>query len=74
MTALREFTKVKNHVLSIQLPESFDYEDVEVIIIPRVDTDDLSHLNDEIEKCMNSSISPKTHEEIFAELKSKYAN
>ena len=36
--------------------------------------DDWSHLESEIDKGMNSPMSPKTHEEIFAELKRKYAS
>lgn len=74
MTAIREFAKVNNHVLNIKLPDYFDYEDVEVVIMPRIDKDDLSHLNSEIEIGMKSNISNKTHDEIFAELKAKYAN
>ncbi len=74
MTAIREFAKVNNHMLNIKLPDYFDYEDVEVLIMPRIDKDDLSHLNDEIEIGMKSAISDKTHDEIFAEIKAKYAN
>ena len=42
--------------------------------MPRIDKDDLSHLNDEIEIGMKSEISDKSHDEIFAEIKAKYAN
>ncbi len=35
MTAIREFAKVKNHQLHIELPEGFDYDEVEVIVMPR---------------------------------------
>jgi hypothetical protein len=34
MTALREFMKVKNHTLNIKLPDDFNYENVEVVIMP----------------------------------------
>jgi hypothetical protein len=34
MTAIREFLKVKDHKLQIDLPEDFDYENVEVVIMP----------------------------------------
>jgi len=34
MTALREFIKVKNHKLEIELPKGFNYENVEVLIMP----------------------------------------
>lgn len=72
MTAIREFVKVENGMLNIQLPKYFNYEEVEVLIIPKVDKDDLSILDEEIEKGMNSPISPKSHDEIFDELKAKY--
>ena len=39
MTALREFIKVKNHEVNIQLPNDFDYEEVEVIIMPKKEDD-----------------------------------
>jgi len=34
--------------------------------------DDLSHLEQEIEKGLNSKLSSKSHKEIFQDLKSKY--
>ena len=37
MTAIREFAKVKNHMLNIKLPDYFDFEDVEVVIMLRFD-------------------------------------
>ena len=39
MTALREFIKVKNHEINIQLPNDFNYEEVEVIIMPKKEDD-----------------------------------
>ena len=39
MTALREFIKVKNHKINIQLLDDFDYEEVEVIVLPKKDDD-----------------------------------
>ena len=35
MTALREFIKVKNHEINIKLPNDFDCEEVEVIVLPK---------------------------------------
>jgi hypothetical protein len=35
MIALREITKVYNHQLRLTLPKDFNYEEVEVLIIPR---------------------------------------
>ena len=74
MTAIREFVKVDNHMLTIKLPDYFDYKEVEVVIMPRIDNDDLSYLNDEVEIGMNSDISDKSHEEIFENIKAKYAD
>ncbi len=74
MTAIREFAKVDNHILTIKLPDYFDYKEVEVVIMPRIDRDDLSYLNDEVEIGINSDISDKTHEEIFENIKAKYAD
>ena len=34
MTALREFIKVKNHRIVLDLPKDFNYENVEVVIMP----------------------------------------
>ena len=34
MTAIREFIKVRNHQVTIDLPADFDYEEVEVIVMP----------------------------------------
>ena len=39
MTAIREFIKVKNHKLEIALPVDFDYEEVEVVIMPKTEED-----------------------------------
>ncbi|HHD81396.1 MAG TPA: hypothetical protein ENK99_07420 [Campylobacterales bacterium] len=36
------------------------------------DIDDLSHLEEEVEKGLNSELSPYSHKEIFQNLKSKY--
>lgn len=74
MTAIREFAKVNNHMLNIKMPYYFDYEDVKVVIMLRIDKDDLSCLNDEIGIGMKSAISDTTHYKIFAEMKAQYAN
>ena len=49
MTALREFVKVKNHEVNIQLPNDFNYEEVEVIIIPKKEDDYEFWSDEEIE-------------------------
>ena len=35
MTMLREFIKVENHRINIDLPRDFDGEEVEVIVLPK---------------------------------------
>lgn len=35
MIALREYVKVEDHQLHIQLPNDFNYDEVEVLIIPK---------------------------------------
>jgi len=36
MIALREFAKIINHKLILEIPSTFDYEDVEIIVLPRL--------------------------------------
>jgi hypothetical protein len=35
MIAIREYAKVKDHQLHINLPKDFNFEEVEVIVMPR---------------------------------------
>jgi len=74
MTAFRNFQRVHNNRVEIQLPQEFEDQEVEIIVLPR-DTlpDDLSYLEEEIQKGMDSPLSDKSHEEIFADLIQKYA-
>jgi len=46
----------------------------EVEIVEDMVIEDWSHLEAEIDKGMNSPLSSKTHEEVFTELKEKYAH
>ena len=46
MTALREFIKVKNREINIKLPNGFDCEEVEVIVLPKKEDDDYKFWND----------------------------
>jgi len=39
MTAIREFIKVKEHEIHYKLPSDFDYDEVEIIILPKQKTD-----------------------------------
>lgn len=35
MTAIREFVKITNHEIHVKLPKDFNYDEVEVIIMPK---------------------------------------
>lgn len=72
MQAHREFVKVNNHRVQIQLPDSFNYEEVEVIVMPRDNSADLSHLAQYILEGQNSPDSELSHQQLFEQLKAKY--
>lgn len=48
MEAIRQFIKVKNHQINITLPEDFNAEEVEVIILPKQDDFELTNEMKEI--------------------------
>jgi acylphosphatase len=72
MEAIREYMTVVDKQLIINLPDDFDYDEVEVVIMPK-DNQNLSKFTKEIDEGSNSPISKQSHKEIFQELKSKYA-
>ncbi len=74
MTAIRQFLNVENKQLHITLPDEFDNKEVEVVIMPKINEDDLSNFEKEVEKGLNSELSTKSHKEIFDNLKNKYAH
>jgi hypothetical protein len=41
MKAIRQIVEVKNHNLTISLPENFNYQHVEIIILPSEQDDEL---------------------------------
>lgn len=74
MEAIRQFIKVKNRQINIVLPEGFDVDEVEVIILPKQNDFELtdeqisileSRLNEPIEDYISS-------EESLKKLKDKY--
>ena len=71
MVAIREYMTVVNNQITITLPSDFNYDEVEVVVLPKYNND-LSKLTKEVEEGFNSTISSKTHKEIFQELKAKY--
>ena len=48
------------------------YVIIDTLMSSLVSNDDLSYLENEIEKGFNSKLSHKTYEEIFQEIKAKY--
>lgn len=75
MTAFRNFQRVHNSKIEVQLPEEFNDQEVEIIILPKYTIpDDLSHLSAAIQEGLDSGISPLSHEEIFERLLAKYAH
>ncbi len=74
MTAFRDFKRVANNKVEIILPNEFEDQEVEVIVMPKNEIpDDLSYLTEEIQKGLDSGISEKTHEQVMQELKERYA-
>ncbi len=71
MVAIREYMTVVNNQITITLPADFNYDEVEVVVMPKYSSD-LSALTKEVDKGFNSKVSNKTHKEIFQELKAKY--
>ena len=43
MIALREYVKVQDHQLHIQLPNDFNYDEVEIVILPREGVKPVNH-------------------------------
>lgn len=75
MTAFRNFQRVHNQKVEVHLPEEFEDQEVEIIVLPKDTTpDDLSHLADAVKQGIESGTSPRTHEEIFKSLIAKYAD
>lgn len=73
MTAFRNFQRVHNNRVEVQLPQEFEDQEVEIIILPK-DTipDDLSHLSDAIQQGIDSGRSQRSHEEIMKSLRQRY--
>ena len=75
MTAFRNFQHVHNQRIEVQLPQEFEDQEVEIIILPKDNIpDDLSYLSDGIQQGIDSGISPRGHDEIFKSLIAKYAD
>ena len=75
MTALREFITVKDKKIVLEIDDQFlENEEVEVIVLPRKEKiEDLSFLEEEIDKGFASGESVNSHESIIEALRLKYA-
>ena len=74
MTAFRNFQRVHNQKVEVILPQEFEDQEVEIIILPKNNiSDDLSHLEHEIQQGIDSGVSPRSHDEIMESLRQRYA-
>jgi len=55
MVAIRETLQVKDHHISYTLPKSFDYDEIEMIILPKYDEN--KQTNDELKAMSDHSAS-----------------
>lgn len=74
MEAIRQIVKVKNHTVNIILPDNFNADEVEVIILPKQDD---FILTDEMKEILDSRANEPTEdyltsEESLARIKKKY--
>jgi hypothetical protein len=73
MTAFRNFQRVHNQKVEVQLPQEFEDQEVEIIILPKDNIpDDLSYLSEAIRHGMESGRSERNHEEIMESLRQRY--
>lgn len=74
MTAFRNFQRVHNNKVEVALPDEFEDQEVEIIVMPKNDpSEDLSFLEEAITLGLDSGVSDKGHEVFMQELKAKYA-
>ena len=74
MEAIRQFITVKNRQINITLPDDFNAEEVEVIILPRQDD---FVLTDEMKEILDTRLNEPaenylTAEESLIKIKTKY--
>lgn len=74
MEAIRQIVKVKNHTINIILPDNFNADEVEVIILPKQDD---FILTDEMKEILDSRANEPTEDYLTAEeslmrIKKKY--
>ena len=75
MEAIRQFIKVINHQVNITLPDDFNAEEVEVIILPK--KEDFFDLSEEQKNILDNRVNEPeseyiTSEESLEKIKKKY--
>ncbi len=75
MQRIHKIVKVVNNRVIIDLPPGFADREVEVILKPPAHKDTrIRELEKEIDIGMKSTISPRSHREIFDNLREKYGS
>lgn len=64
MEAIRRIVTVKNHQINITLPDDFNADEVEVIILPKQDDFELT---DEMKQILDSRVNEPTEEYLTSE-------
>ena len=73
MQDIHKIMKVTNNQVIIDLPPDFAGDEVEVILKPLPKKHaDIYEIEKEIDIGKSSPLSPRSHEEIFADLRKKY--
>jgi hypothetical protein len=73
MQSIQKVVRVINNQVIIDLPPNFMANEVEVILKPLTNKDSgLHELEREIDIGIKSPVSPRSHKEIFNNLKEKY--
>ena len=73
MQTIHKVVKVINNQVIIDIPPNFTANEVEVILKPLTHKDPGIHeLEKEIDIGMKSPVSPRSHKEIFNNMKEKY--
>ncbi len=74
MQNIHKVVKVINNQVIIDLPPDFADSEVEVLLTPMTDKVALTQeLEKEIDIGLNSTVSPRSHSEVFNHLREKYA-
>ena len=48
LTAIKEITRIKNHQLTLNIPDDFNYEKVEVLILPFQEAEEVPYTKNDL--------------------------